>query len=58
MANMWWEPLDFEIQVPGRWRCSIDTTEPTGFVEPFESATAGPTVRVQGRSIIVLVPDD
>ena len=56
MANMWWEPLDFEIQVPGDWCRSIDTAEPTGFVERSEPAIAGPTVRVQGRSIVVLVP--
>ena len=54
MANMWWEPLDFEVQVPGGWCRSIDTADPTGFADP--PAAVGPTVRVQGRSIVVLVP--
>ena len=26
MANMWWEPVDFTVQVPGDWRVIIDTT--------------------------------
>ncbi|MET0663831.1 MAG: alpha-amylase family glycosyl hydrolase [Ilumatobacteraceae bacterium] len=62
MANMWWEPLDFEVQVPGHWCRSIDTAEPSGFVEPSEpsewseSAIAGPRIRVHGRSIVVLIP--
>ena len=52
MANMWWEPLDFEIQAPGEWHRLIDTTVESGFVErsdPGETVTVGP------RSIVVLV---
>ncbi len=56
MVNMWWEPLDFEVQAPGRWCRRIDTAEPMGFVDSPEFATAGTTVHVQGRSVVVLVP--
>ena len=57
MANMWWEPLDFEVQVPGRW-CAFDRHGRADRLRrpSSESAIAGPTVRVQGRSIVVLVP--
>ncbi len=52
MANMWWEPLDFEIQAPGPWRRSIDTTLEAGFVR--DPGRLGSTVRVGPRSIVVL----
>jgi hypothetical protein len=51
MANMWWEPLHFEVQAPGPWRRVIDTTDPAGFVVDRElegAVTLGP------RSIVVL----
>ncbi len=58
MANMWWEPLKFAVQSPGRWRQIIDTavdavTGTPGFVD----RPAGSTVEVAGRSIAVLVPE-
>ncbi|MFT6390969.1 MAG: glycogen operon protein [Ilumatobacter sp.] len=51
MANMWWEPLDFEVQAPGEWARVIDTTSESGFVEP---TPVGSTVEVGPRSIVVL----
>ena len=56
MANMWWEPLDFQVQAPGAWVKRIDTAEETGFIRP---AASTPIVTVGPRSIIVLgLPDD
>jgi glycogen operon protein len=53
MANMWWEPVEFEIQMPGQWRVVIDTT--SDVVNASESAPAsGPLVTVGPRSIVVL----
>jgi glycogen operon protein len=51
MANMWWEPLDFEVQAPGQWKRTIDTSIESGFVEPSLAASS---VRVAPRSIVVL----
>ena len=51
MANMWWEPLDFDIQAPGDWSRLIDTADENGFVEPTPS---NQTVTVGPRSIVVL----
>jgi isoamylase len=51
MANMWWEPLDFEVQAPGQWKRVIDTTNESGFVE---ATPVGSTVQVGPRSIVVL----
>ena len=53
MANRWWEPLEFTVQVPGDWRVVIDTT--SDVVSARESAEpSGPTVVVGPRSIVVL----
>ena len=53
MANMWWEPVEFTVQVPGDWRVTIDTsTEPGIGAEP--GAAVGATVTVGPRSIVVL----
>jgi glycogen operon protein len=53
MANMWWEPVDFTVQVPGDWRIVIDTT--SDVVNPVESAPpSGESVTVGPRSIVVL----
>lgn len=53
MANMWWEPVEFTVQVPGDWRIVIDTT--SDVVHALESAPpAGPAVTVGPRSIVVL----
>ncbi len=51
MVNMWWEPLTFQVLAPGPWTRCIDTALPGGFDEP---SRAGPTVRVEPRSIVVL----
>ena len=56
MANMWWEPLTFDIQVPGRWQRVIDTTVESGFVEPESvGSSVGSSVVVGPRSICVVV---
>jgi isoamylase len=51
MANMWWEPVEFEVQMPGDWWVAIDTTDP--WAAPVGSR-AGATVTVGPRSIVVL----
>jgi len=51
IVNMWWEPLTFQVLVPGPWSCCIDTAHPAGFVEP---SPAGSAVVVDPRSIVVL----
>jgi isoamylase len=52
MANMWWEPLDFAVQAPGRWQRTIDTTLESGFAPT--PTPAGTSVTVGARSIVVL----
>jgi glycogen operon protein len=53
MANMWWEPIEFIVQVPGDWRVVVDTMYDV--VNDSESAPAsGPVVTVAPRSIVVL----
>ncbi len=53
MANMWWEPVEFTVQVPGDWRTVIDTT--TDVVADAASVTpSGDRVTVAPRSIVVL----
>jgi len=54
MANMWWEPLDFEIQAHGVWRKVIDTNVESGFTDPSAELDVGRIVTVGPRSIIVL----
>ncbi len=49
MANMWWEPVDFEVQVPGSWRYVVDTADAQRV-----GSLAGDTVTVGPRSIVVL----
>ncbi len=51
MANMWWEPVEFEIQQPGDWWIALDTTNP--WSAPVGSR-AGSHVTVGPRSIVVL----
>ncbi len=51
MANMWWEPVEFTVQVGGDWRLAVDTSIEVG--RPADSP-AGPTVTVGPRSIVVL----
>jgi len=51
MANMWWEPVQFGIQVPGDWWVVVDTTDPSS---PPVGTRAGQSVTVGPRSIVVL----
>ena len=51
MANMWWEPVEFEIQAPGEWCVAIDTGVESGRADG--SSTAG-SITVGPRSIVVL----
>jgi isoamylase len=44
MANMWWEPLTFEVHVPGTWRPLLWSAPPEG-------------TTVQPRSVVVLGVD-
>jgi glycogen operon protein len=49
IANMWWEPLDFRILVPGPWCRVLDTTDADAdVVEVGASYVVGP------RSVVVL----
>ena len=52
MANMWWEPLEFQVQAPGPWQVAVDTSRPVGFLE--DGGLAGASVEVAARSIVVL----
>jgi isoamylase len=49
MANAWWEPLEFAIQVPGPWRRVIDTSLPDA-----ATAEVGTSYVVGPRSVVVL----
>ena len=51
MANMWWEPLDFDVQVAGEWRRIVDTTDEQGVVDGH---AVGASVEVGPRSVVVL----
>lgn len=50
MANMWWEPVDFDVQIDGEWRMIVDTAVESGRADG--SVVSGP-VTVAPRSIIV-----
>ena len=45
MANVWWEPLTFDVQQPGEWRLALATAVP----EPD-----GDSWEVAPRSVVVL----
>jgi glycogen operon protein len=49
MANMWWEPVDFEVQVSGSWWFVVDTADPQRV-----GRLADDIVTVGPRSIVVL----
>ena len=51
MANMWWEPVEFEIQAPGDWWIVIDTNH---LREAPVGSRANPTVTVGPRSVVIL----
>ena len=51
MANMWWEPVDFEVHASGDWWVVVDTNDPWA---PPVGSRAGETVTVGPRSIVVL----
>jgi isoamylase len=53
MANMWWEPVEFTVQVPGDWRVVIDTTS-DAVNDPESAPASGTAVTVGPRSIVVL----
>jgi glycogen operon protein len=60
MMNMYWEPLDMAIpMIPGRqWTRAVDTSlpSPSDIADPgTETTCSGPSYRVNGRSIVVLV---
>jgi len=60
MMNMYWEPLDMAVPtVPGRqWTRAVDTSLPSrsAVADPeTEMTCSGPSYRVNGRSIVVLV---
>ena len=51
MANMWWEPVEFQIQMVGDWDVTIDTALESGLAAGEQAAGS---VTVGPRSIIVL----
>jgi glycogen operon protein len=60
MMNMYWEPLDMAVPtIPGRqWARAVDTSlpSPSDIADPgLEMAFSGPSYRVSGRSIAILV---
>ncbi|MEL6893519.1 MAG: glycogen-debranching protein, partial [Actinomycetota bacterium] len=55
VANMWWEPLDVEVQADGGWQLVLDTTDESGFVEPRQVESS---LEVGPRSIMVLARTD
>ena len=60
MMNMYWEPLDMAIpMIAGRqWTRAVDTSlpSPSDIADPGTEVTcSGPSYRVNGRSIVVLV---
>jgi glycogen operon protein len=60
MMNMYWDPLDMDVPIiPGRqWTRAVDTSlpSPSDVADPgTEMAFSGPSYRVNGRSIVVLL---
>jgi glycogen operon protein len=51
MANAWWEPLTFEVQVPGPWRVAASTSPLT---TTKEDPGANVTYTLAPRSMLVL----
>lgn len=49
-ANMWWEPVPFTIQQPGRWRAEMATD---GSTPSDRDLAAGDTVTVPARTVCV-----
>jgi pullulanase/glycogen debranching enzyme len=56
MVNAHWEPLEFAVQAPGRWRRIVDTTlaAPEHVLAVADAPPVGATVTVADRSIVVL----
>jgi glycogen operon protein len=60
MMNMYWEPLDMAVpMIPDRqWTRAVDTSlpSPSDIADPgTEMTCSGPSYRINGRSIVVLV---
>ena len=53
MANSWWEPLEFTVQAPGKWRTELATAP----VLPAVSHDVDRTFEVPPRSMVVLVDE-
>jgi glycogen operon protein len=57
MVNAYWEPLEFDVQVPGAWRRIVDTAVPSASgmlgIGQAPAVGTGP-VTVAARSIVVL----
>ncbi len=58
MLNMYWQSLDFQLPPDRLWVKSVDTAAapPHDIEDPGqEAAVTGPTCKVQGRSVVVLI---
>lgn len=56
IANAWWEPLEFRIQRPGRWRRVVDTSlpSPDDIVPDDAAAPVDQSYDVGPRSVVIL----
>ena len=56
IANAWWEPLEFQIQRPGRWRRVVDTSlpPPDDIVDDDDAVPVGQSYDVGPRSVVIL----
>jgi glycogen operon protein len=54
MANAWWEPLTFDVQVSGPWRRVVDTSLPSPDDIVAEGVAIGDTYPVGPRSVVIL----
>ena len=56
IANAWWEPLEFHLQRPGRWRRVVDTSllPPDDIVDDDDAVPVGQSYDVGPRSVVIL----
>jgi glycogen operon protein len=56
IANAYWEPLTFAVQVPGRWIRVVDTARPApaDIVEPADGHAVAGACEVAARSVVIL----